>query len=119
MDDAVERAIVADLTLADTERQAVVSARRGQGRFRANVEVVEGECRLTGVTNPLLLKASHIKPWRLCETAAERLDGMNGPLLTPDADHLFDRGFITFGEDGGVISSPRVDRADLRRMGFE
>ncbi len=119
MDDAVERAIAADLTLADTERQAVVAARRGQGRFRANVEAVERECRLTGVANPLLLRASHIKPWRLCVTAAERLDGMNGLLLTPDADHLFDRGFITFGEDGAVISSPRVDRADLRRMGFD
>jgi len=66
-----------------------------------------------------LLRASHIKPWRLCATAAERLDGMNGLLLTPDADHLFDRGFITFGEDGGVISSSRVNRADLRRMGFD
>lgn len=119
MDDAVERAIVKDMTLADTERESIIKARRGQGTFRANVNAIEGECRLTGITNPLLLRASHIKPWRLCETSAERLDGMNGLLLTPDADHLFDRGFITFDEDGIVRPSSRVDKFDLRRLGFD
>jgi hypothetical protein len=44
---------------------------------------------------------------------------MNGLLLTPDADHLFDRGFITFGEDGTVLPSSRVERSDLRRLGFD
>jgi hypothetical protein len=44
---------------------------------------------------------------------------MNGLMLTPDADHLFDRGFITFADDGEVQVSPRVDREDLRRLGFE
>jgi hypothetical protein len=119
MDDAVERAVGADMTLTDTERDSVIKARRGQGAFRANVEAIERECRLTGITNPLLLRASHIKPWRLCATAAERLDGMNGLLLTPDADHLFDRGFITFDEDGTVRPSSRVDKFDLRRLGFD
>jgi len=66
-----------------------------------------------------LLKASHIKPWRTCETARERLDGMNGLLLTPDADHLFDRGFISFGDEGEVLVSNRADREDLRRLGFD
>lgn len=119
MDDAVQRAVATDETLSETERQSVIKARRGQGTFRANVETIERECRLTGITNPLLLRASHIKPWRLCETAYERLDGMNGLLLTPDADHLFDRGFITFDEDGTVRPSSRVDKFDLRRLGFD
>ena len=44
---------------------------------------------------------------------------MNGLLLTPDADHLFDRGFISFKDDGEVMVSPRVNRDDLRRLGFE
>jgi putative restriction endonuclease len=65
------------------------------------------------------LIASHIKPWRACKSAAERLDGMNGLLLTPDADHLFDRGFISFLDHGEVMVSPRVDSEDLRRLGFE
>ncbi len=119
LEDQVERGILSDQSLTDTVRQAVIKARRGQGAFRKNVEAVEDRCRLTGITNPALLIASHIKPWRLCETAAERLDGMNGLLLTPDADLLFDRGFISFGEEADVMVSKRVDRHDLRRLGFE
>lgn len=119
LEDQVEQRISSDRSLTDTVRQAVINARRGQGAFRKNVESVETRCRLTGITNPTLLIASHIKPWRLCETAAERLDGMNGLLLTPDADLLFDRGFISFGEGAEVMVSKRVDKYDLRRLGFE
>jgi hypothetical protein len=119
LEDEVERQISTDRALSETTRQAMISARRGQGTFRNNVEAVETRCRLTGITNPMLLIASHIKPWRLCRTAAERLDGMNGLLLTPDADLLFDRGFITFGEDADVKVSKRVDEHDLHRLGFE
>jgi hypothetical protein len=118
LEDIVERRIVADVDMEDTVKKSVVLARRGQGRFRANVEAVEGACRLTGVTNPSLLIASHIKPWRLCDTAQERLDGMNGLMLTPDADLLFDRGFISFEDAGEVRVSPRVDRSDLGRLGL-
>lgn len=42
---------------------------------------------------------------------------MNGELLAPDADLLFDRG--SFGEDADVMVSKRVDKRDLRRLGFE
>ncbi len=119
LDDAIERRVAADMALEETVRASVIQARRGQGRFRKNVEALERSCRLTGITNPTLLKASHIKPWRLCSTAAERLDGMNGFLLTPDADLLFDRGFISFSDDGEVLVSPRVEASDLRRLGFE
>jgi len=119
LDDVVERRIEADLQLEDTVKKSIILARRGQGRFRANVEAIERSCRLTGITNPSLLTASHIKPWRICSSAEERLDGMNGLMLTPDADLLFDRGFISFKDDGEVLVSPRVDRQDLRRLGFE
>lgn len=119
LDDVVEHQIAGDGALEETVRRSVILARRGQGKFRANVEAVEPSCRLTGITNPSLLIASHIKPWRLCSSAQERLDGMNGLMLTPDADLLFDRGFISFGDGGDVMVSPRVDREDLRRLGFE
>lgn len=119
LDDAVERRILEDATLDSTEKETLVKARRGQGTFRRNVEARERACRLTGITNPALLIASHIKPWRVCEKASERLDGANGLLLTPDADHLFDRGFISFSETGDVITSPRVPDEDLRRLGFD
>lgn len=119
LDEIVERRIESDLSLDDTVKRSIILARRGQGRFRSNVEAVEKSCRLTGITNPSLLIASHIKPWRLCSSAEERLDGMNGLLLTPDADLLFDRGFISFEDDGKVLVSKRADRDDLIRLGFE
>ncbi len=119
LDDIVEQRIKSDLRLDETVKESVILSRRGQGKFRSNVEAIERSCRLTGITNPSLLIASHIKPWRLCSSADERLDGLNGLLLTPDADLLFDRGFISFEDDGEVLVSPRVDRSDLARLGFE
>lgn len=118
LDDQAEHNILNDTTLDQTEKRTLIQARRGQGKFRSNVEAIETACRLTGITNPTLLKAGHIKPWRSCETARERLDGMNGLLLTPDADLLFDRGFITFDDSGKVRVSPRFSRDDLRRLGL-
>ncbi|MDO1557969.1 HNH endonuclease signature motif containing protein [Brevundimonas sp. 2R-24] len=119
LDDAVQRAIERDPGLDTTIKDKVIQARRGQGVFRKYVEARESACRLTGIRNPALLIASHIKPWRACRTANERLDGANGLLLTPDADHLFDRGFITFSPSGQVMVSQRVPDEDLRRLGFE
>ncbi|MEI9986992.1 MAG: hypothetical protein WDN69_29835 [Aliidongia sp.] len=62
LDDLAERQLCDDLTLDDTMKESLVLARRGQGVFRKNVERMERICRLTGVTNPALLIASHIKP---------------------------------------------------------
>lgn len=119
LDDGVQASIAADAGLDSTLKERLIQARRGQGKFRANVAAVEPSCRLTGVSNPALLIASHIKPWGLCESAKERLDGMNGLLLTPDADRLFDRGFVSFESSGTVLVSPRVPDDDLRRLGLE
>ena len=119
LDDVVEERISTDPSIESTTRESLIQARRGQGRFRANVQAVDRSCRMTGISNPSLLIASHIKPWRVCESSEERLDGMNGLMLTPDADLLFDRGFISFEDRGDVLVSPRVDREDLRRLGFE
>jgi len=89
---------------APTVQAQLINARRGQGLFRARVELIERGCRLTGVTDRSHLRASHIKPWRTA-TNAERLDGHNGLLLAPHADHLFDQGFVSFTDDGTVLLS--------------
>ena len=117
-DAEIERALLADPGLDATARQALVTARRGQGIFRENVRALEPICRVTGVANPWLLIASHIKPWRACASAVERLDGANGLMLTPDVDLLFDRGFLSFADSGEPLVSPRLDAADLARMGL-
>jgi predicted restriction endonuclease len=71
-----------------------------------------------GVDNPVHLRASHCKPWRDA-TNEERLNGENGLLLTPSIDHLFDRGFIGFEDNGMLIVSPVAHRPSLQRMGIE
>ena len=119
LDDAVQCEILIDPSLDSTIKESLIQARRGQGKFRSNVEAIDPSCRMTGVSTSSLLIASHIKPWRLCQSSNERLDGMNGVMLTPDADLLFDRGFISFEDRGDVLVSSRIDRDDLRRLGFE
>jgi hypothetical protein len=114
----VELTIREDRRIAETERQALIQARRGQGQFRANVQQIERACRVTNVERPEHLIASHTKPWRDCAND-ERLDGENGLLLTPTIDHLFDRGFISFENHGDVIISPVADPLSLRRMVIE
>lgn len=114
----VEETIRANTGLQETERTALIQARRGQGLFRSNVRNVERACRVTRVERPEHLVASHTKPWRDCGND-ERLDGENGLLLTPTVDHLFDKGFISFEDRGELIVSPVADRISLRRMGVD
>lgn len=103
--------------IGETEREAIIGARRGQGKFRDNVGRVEHACRVTGVTNPSYLIASHIKPWRHAEND-ERLSRNNGLLLAPHADFLFDRGFISF-QDGRVAVSEVADPRSLVKLGVD
>ena len=118
VDRSIEQAILADATIPETERLALVKARIGQGQYRQNLMKIETRCRITGVRDSRLLRASHIKPWRSCVSNAERLDGNNGLLLSPTADHLFDRGYLSFTDTGGIMLSPRLDHADFERLGL-
>jgi len=112
--------IEADPALATTEKESLVLARRGQGLFKQRVQSIETRCRVTGVDKPEHLRARLLKiggkPWRDA-TNAERLDGQNGLLLTPSIDHLFDRGFISFKNDGRLLASPVAHAPSLERMG--
>ncbi|WP_146907126.1 HNH endonuclease [Arenimonas daejeonensis] len=110
--------VATDRTLEETTRQAVVQARRGQGLFKQNVMKREAFCRLTRVDRVEHLRASHCKPWRDASNR-ERLDGENGLLLTPDADHLFDRGFLSFDGNGDVLWSPVAHIPSLVKMGLD
>lgn len=109
--------IRSDEHLRETEKQAIVLARRGQGLFRQRVASVERVCRVTRVSQPEYLRASHSKPWR-DSSNDERLDGENGLLLTPDVDLLFDRGFLSFEDNGDVLVSPVADRPAMDKMGL-
>jgi hypothetical protein len=90
-----------------TEYKQVILARRGQGRFRRELEQFwKGSCSVTGCSVSEALRASHIKPWRV-STNDERLDKNNGLLLNAMLDALFDKFLISFDDKGGIVISPQ------------
>lgn len=117
--DGVEEAAVAaiqnDPTLTQTEKEQLVKARLGQGQFRRDLLSLWEGCCLTGCTTPKLLRASHIKPWSKSNNR-ERLDRYNGLLLTPNADALFDSGYITFSSDGEMIVSRKLPEEEAKML---
>lgn len=107
-----EAEIVADQRLDETTRQRLVAARIGQGKFREDVsDLWERKCALTGCVTLELLRASHIKPWASSDNR-ERLDPLNGLLLAAHVDALFDRGLISFEDDGSLLYSSQIAKSD-------
>jgi len=107
-----------DVSLPETQRAQLVQARIGQGLFRVGVLSAERHCKVTGVADQRLLRASHIKPWR-DSSNAERLSADNGLLLSPHVDALFDQELISFEDDGRMIIRPDLSREVLRKWAIE
>jgi putative restriction endonuclease len=63
-DNRAEREIQDRPDIAQTTKEQMIQARRGQGQFRSRVERIERGCRVTGLSIGEHLRASHIKPWR-------------------------------------------------------
>jgi putative restriction endonuclease len=103
-----------------TEAERLVVQRVGQDIFRsALLDYWGGRCAVTGVSHPALLRASHIKPWAVCETDQERLDVYNGLLLAAHIDAAFDGGLITFAADGNIQLSSHLTHADREALGLD
>ncbi len=91
-------------------RENIVKSRVGQGKWRNRLIKEQSECVLCKIQNPKLLIASHIKPWRHCDSRTnEHLDLDNGLMLCSIHDKLFDQGFITFNEDGFIDFADAID----------
>ena len=89
-----------------TETERLVVQRIGQDIFRAALMDYWGaRCPITGITDPALLRASHIVPWAECDDA-QRLDVHNGLLLSVLWDAAFDTGLVSFADDGTALASP-------------
>lgn len=102
-----------------TEAQRLVIQRIGQDVFRAKLLARwGGRCPLTGMDEPRLLRAGHIKPWAECDSDAERLDFFNGLLLAPHLDAAFDAGLITVDDDGTVIGAASLSEAAREALGL-
>jgi len=112
-----EEANIRAQDMEETEKQQLIMARKGQGRFRLNVSAIETKCRLTGTSDGTFLIASHIKPW-VDSSNAERLDGNNGFLLAPHVDKLFDGGWISFSDAGDILCANDTVREIMHTWGL-
>ena len=91
--------------------QAFVNQRVGQGFFRRAVLVNFAEtCCITGIVDPRLLVASHIKPWG--KDLENRHNPMNGLLLSGTMDKAFDRGLISVNRERRVLVSQQLIQSD-------
>lgn len=103
-----------------TEAVREVVQRVGQDIFRRTLlEYWGGRCAVTGLDVVEVLRASHIKPWADCENDAERLDVFNGLLLAPHLDALFDRGLVTFSDEGQLLRSPQLSDRQWALLGID
>jgi hypothetical protein len=105
--------------LSKTTQQSLVNSRIGQGQFRKDLlNLWNGTCAFTGVSVPELLIASHIYPWQLSDND-ERLDPCNGLPLSPSIDKLFDKGYVSFSNEGHLIKGDRIDDKLLEQLGID
>jgi hypothetical protein len=100
--------------------QALINQRVGQQFFRrAILANYEDTCCISGIADPRLLTASHIKPWG--RDTENRHNPANGLLLSATFDRAFDRGLITVDKNRRIRISRylRESRSRETRDYFE
>lgn len=111
--------IISESPIAETEKDALIKSRIGQGCFKQKIVAkYGGKCIITGIAFAQILIASHIKPWAVSSNE-ERLDSENGFLLSPTYDKLFDLGLISFEDNGNIIISKLLDSDTLAKVRLE
>ena len=111
------KAVENDNTIKATEKESIIKARVGQGVFRKELIDYWHGCAISQCPLTWMLVASHIKPWKDADNK-ERLDAYNGLLLLPNYDKLFDTGYITFDQNGRILYSRLLDKADRETIGL-
>lgn len=108
-----------DITLSKTEKEAIVKARIGQGLYRDKLlKKYSDGCIITHINIPEVLIASHIKPWSVSSNS-ERTNGENGFILSATYDRLFDRGLISFENDGKILLSNMITTDNANKLELE
>lgn len=112
----IEEQVRKNSLLPETEKEIIIRARIGQGKFRDSlIKKYSGQCVVTGSDDVRLLVASHIKPWSVSNNS-ERIDVENGLLLTPLYDKMFDLGLITFTDEGQMKLSSTVKKNNQLKL---
>lgn len=102
-------------TLNKTEKEQIIKIRIGQGKFKRKLLNKNKECAICGLENENFLIGSHIKPWSKSNDE-EKLDYFNGLLLCPNHDALFDKGYISFNDNGKIIISDNLELSIKKLM---
>lgn len=93
-------------------RKIEINSRQKQSLFRKKVmNNFSNRCCISSITESNMLRASHIIPWS--HRIDCRLDPSNGLCLSVTYDHLFDQGFIGFGDSLKVVITPEYKRFSL------
>lgn len=101
--------------ITEHEKEYAVRVRKTQQIFRNKLLAYESACKICGLQIQELLVASHIKPWKVSKNI-EKLDEYNGFLLCPMHDALFDKGFISFANDGKIMISGKISTEDYNKL---
>ena len=90
-------------------REALVKVRVNQSFFRAAILAAYNEtCCITGIQQPELLVAGHIKPWKVDEK--NRLNPRNGISINALHDKAFENGLITISSNFRIKISSVLKR---------
>jgi len=109
---------IARQKIESTTKDALVSARVGQGAFRLQVLQRWGNsCCVTRSVTLDAITAAHIKRWSK-STDEERLDADNGLPLVASLHALFDAGLISFEPSGRLVVSSRLSAAERQIFGI-
>jgi len=102
---------------SETEKEELRKARIGQGKFRKNLIDLWNRCSVSEYEIVEFLTASHIIPWHKSSNS-DRLNKFNGLLLLPNYDKLFDKGYISFDDNGHILLSKKLSLESFRKLGI-
>jgi len=92
--------------------------RKSQVKYREELYNEFKHCPFTHIDEFKLLIASHIKPHAV-STKKEQADPNNGLMLSPLYDKLFDKGYISFNDNGELLISDWLSPQNRSRISFE
>lgn len=104
--------------IIETVKKVLTNYRTGQQKYRnALLEKWDFCCSVTGINQPQILKASHIKPFNQSNDY-EKYDVENGLLLSPNLDSLFDLHLISFDENGIILLTNSISNETYKTLGI-
>jgi hypothetical protein len=94
-----------------------MAQRKGQATFRRRLVKSVGQCEATMSQYVFATDACHIKPHNICNED-EAIDPNNALLLLASIHRAFDKGFVSFDDDGKILISSSFDSWDRQCFGI-